>query len=363
MVARECLKRVVKVFPGFQAVDVRRRRLYESRLFDFLVRPLARRLEEWPPKLVVDTTNRCNARCVWCLNPHSTMQRGTMSLDLFKKIIDDYASRGGKVWLSTFGESLLDSTILDKIRYIGTYPSISETTILTNGLLLTNEVAEVLLEERIDLDVSLDELNHDRFEQIKGISFDTVISNILNILKKNRNAGYPIKIVVRLKTSDSIKDLKSSPYYTQLEEMATYLEVTPIQSTGSIANWGGSFDKEGFFATYFPRSNIFNYHKQYNLMNLAPCSQLWANMTVNWEGKVVLCCVDMESRVILGDLTKDSIIDIWQGLQIKQVRKMAKQRRRKEMVLCRDCDLLQGWQYLKKYYKNSKVLYRKEFFR
>lgn len=359
----KCIKRVLKALPGSQSIDVKRRKLYESSVMDFLIRPLARRLEEWPAKLVVDTTNRCNARCVWCLNPRSEMTRGTMSLDLFKGIIDDYASRGGKVWLSTFGESLLDPTILDKIHYIRKYRSIIETTLLTNALLLDSGVAEVLLEEKVNLDISLDELNQERFEEIKGIPFDKVITNTITVLKRNREAKYPIKIVIRLKTSNSLENLKKCIYYAQLAKMATFLEVTPIEETGSIANWGGSFDKEKFFATYLPNSAIFDYHKEYNLMNLAPCSQLWANMVVNWEGKVVLCCIDMESSIILGDLAKDSIMDVWQGPQIKKIRDLAIQRRKKEMVLCRNCDLHQGWQYLRKYYKNNDSLYREEFVR
>ena len=360
---KECLKRVIKAIPGFQALDIGRRKLYESPMIDFLVSPLARRLEEWPAKLVIDTTNRCNARCVWCLNPRSQMKRGTMSLNLFEKIIDDYAKRGGKVWIGTFGEPLLDPTILDKIHCIGEHRSIVETTLLTNALLLDSEVAEVLLKEKINLDISLDELNEGKFEQIKGIPFDKVINNTVNVLKQNKEAKYPIKIVIRLKTSDSLEDLKSNPYYAQLKEMATFLEITPIKDTGSIANWGGHFEKEEFFANYLPDASIFDYYKRYNLMNLAPCSQLWANMVINWEGKVVLCCVDMESRVMLGDLKESSIMDVWQGSQIKQIREMAIQRRRKEMVLCRNCDLLQGWQYLKNYYENSKALYKDGFVR
>ncbi len=360
---KEHFKQFVKAIPGFYPVDLARRKMYESSLTDFLVRPLAERLEEWPPKLVVDITNRCNARCVWCLNPLSEMKRGTMSLDLFKKIIEDYADRGGEVWLSTFGEPLMDPTIINKIRFAGKFRSIMETTLLTNALLLDSEVAEALLDAGINLDISLDELDQKRFEEIKGISFTKVITNTISILQRNREAQNPIKILIRLKTSDSLENLKKSPYYAQLEALGARLEVTPIGDTGSIANWGGSFDKRTFFETHLKSKNVFDYHKQYNLRNPAPCSQLWANMVVSWEGKVVLCCVDMESKVVQGDLKKHSIMDVWQGSQIARIRNLAIGRQKREMVLCRDCDLHQGWRYLKKYYQNSENIYREEFVR
>ena len=69
---RSFLKKWIKKVPYFPAIDYLRRRIYDSPLFDSSVRPLAQTLEEWPGALLIDITNRCNAKCVWCPNPDLT---------------------------------------------------------------------------------------------------------------------------------------------------------------------------------------------------------------------------------------------------------------------------------------------------
>ena len=45
-----------------------------------------------PSALYIETTNLCNARCVFCYYPkvHGTMPVKYMDMDLFKKIVDEF---------------------------------------------------------------------------------------------------------------------------------------------------------------------------------------------------------------------------------------------------------------------------------
>ncbi|SVC56854.1 uncharacterized protein METZ01_LOCUS309708, partial [marine metagenome] len=58
------IKKWVKKMPFFSAVDYFRRKVYDSSIFDGYIQPLAKVLEEWPGALLIDITNRCNAKCV-----------------------------------------------------------------------------------------------------------------------------------------------------------------------------------------------------------------------------------------------------------------------------------------------------------
>ena len=87
------VKKWIKKMPYFLAMDYFRRKVYDSSLFDASIRPLAKTLEEWPGAILIDTTNRCNAKCVWCPNPDLT-NVGSMDMDVYRKIIDDYGPRG-----------------------------------------------------------------------------------------------------------------------------------------------------------------------------------------------------------------------------------------------------------------------------
>ena len=125
------LKNWVKKVPFFSAMDYFRRKVYDAQFFDGLVRSLANVLEEWPGALLIDITNRCNAKCVWCPNPDLT-NVGAMDMDVYRKIIDDYGSRGGVLTFGTFGEPLMDKHMKKRIEYLKCYPKIHKIEIFTN---------------------------------------------------------------------------------------------------------------------------------------------------------------------------------------------------------------------------------------
>jgi len=42
-----------------------------------------------------------------------------------------------------------------------------------------------------------------------------------------------------------------------------------------------------------------------------PCRQVRTHMTVLWDGRVCLCCFDYDGKVIVGDLNKQSVKQVW----------------------------------------------------
>lgn len=46
-----------------------------------------------------------------------------------------------------------------------------------------------------------------------------------------------------------------------------------------------------------------------------PCVRLLSEMTVYWDGRVNLCCMDSDAGVILGDLNKQSVREVWEANQ------------------------------------------------
>ena len=356
------IKQISKV-PLLQALNNHRRRIIESKYFDFLLNPLISRLERHPPILILDTTNHCNAKCSWCHNPDLKYPKGVMSQKLFEKIIRDYAQYKGDIWFATFGEPFMDKNILNRIEFTRKFDSIENITILTNALLLSSDNVKRLIDLKVDIEISLDEINKDMFETVKQIDFDKVIKNILFLLDANQRTGSPIRVIIRMKTLQTEKEVKEAKLYQQIKELGAYVDLTPVATSDSIANWGGNFDKSQFFKNYFPGLTLNGNYKNYNVKNNAPCSQLWRNLVVMWDGKVVLCCVDMEGKVVLGDLNKNSILEIWKGEKIETVRKLFKNRSKSKIPLCKKCDLHQGWQYLRKYFNSTGSLYKNNFFK
>ena len=50
------------------------------------------------------------------------------------------------------------------------------------------------------------------------------------------------------------------------------------------------------------------------------CERLAKHLHISWEGKVFLCCQDYDQKVVLGDLTRDSIAAIMTSPLARQLR-------------------------------------------
>jgi radical SAM protein with 4Fe4S-binding SPASM domain len=68
-----------------------------------------------------------------------------------------------------------------------------------------------------------------------------------------------------------------------------------------------------------------------------PCYRQWLTFTVLWDGRVSLCCADLDGQVVLGDLTTETIADVWNGDAYRRVRR--EQLESGGPAICRNCDL------------------------
>ncbi len=348
--AGNMIKKWIKKMPFFPAVDYFRRKIYDSSIFDGYVQPLAKTLEEWPGALLIDITNRCNAKCVWCPNPDLT-NVGAMNMDVYRKIIDDYGSRGGVLTFGTFGEPLMDKNMKERIEYLHHYPKIHKVELLTNGFFLNDKIIQTILDHQVGVDISLDELDKETFEDVKKMSFDVVRNNIEKFLKVNSKAKHPVPVNIRIKTMKTVEETMEQELFKAIASYDCSVALNSIDDN-IISNWAGKLDKESFLREYeIPQTSKTQFtHKRFNQKNASPCTQLWKWMVVYWDGSVVLCCADMFSRTIVGDLKSKSITQVWNGSHMKNFRNQMIKRKRFDVSICQDCDIHLSWHNLKEYY-------------
>jgi MoaA/NifB/PqqE/SkfB family radical SAM enzyme len=346
-------KNWVKKAPFFSAMDYFRRKVYDSQFFDGSVRTLAKSLEEWPGALLIDITNRCNAKCVWCPNPDLT-NVGAMDMDLYRKIIDDYGSRGGVITFGTFGEPLMDKHMKERIEYIKLYPKIHKIEILTNGFFLNENIVPTIIKNGVGVDISLDELDKKTFEDVKKMNFDVVRDNIVNFLEVNSKAVKPVPVNIRIKTMKTVEETLEQKLFKTINSYDCSIVLNSIDDN-IISNWAGKLDKESFIKEHEISTNNKTQftHKRFNQTNVAPCTQLWKWMVVYWDASVVLCCADMFSQAIVGDLKLNSVSEVWNGPQMKSHRDQMVNRKRFDVSICQDCDIHLSWHNLREYYDES----------
>jgi MoaA/NifB/PqqE/SkfB family radical SAM enzyme len=131
-------------------------------------------------KLYIEPTNQCNLDCRTCVRNTWTEPMGKMSMETFDMIlkgIQDF-SPPPTVFFGGFGEPLLHPEIVNMIIQLKSLGCRVE--MITNGMLLTPEMSEKLVQNRLDmLWVSLDGARPESFSNIRlGAAFPQIIENI-----------------------------------------------------------------------------------------------------------------------------------------------------------------------------------------
>ena len=265
------------------------------------------------PEIVqIESTNICNAKCVFCPRDEMHRRQGVMSLELFKKIVDECAELGiTHVRVHNYGEPFLDRHLTEKVRY-AKQKGIKEVGMISNGSLITEKIARGMIEAGLDaINISVDAGGKDVFEQTRiGLNYDKVIANVERLVRIRAELGkrHPKLILSFVRQNNSVDEQAFIEHWRQV---ADKIHITELH------NWAGTLNS---------KSDV-SY----------PCYRMWLTFTVLWDGRVSLCCADFDGRHVLGDLRTSSIAEVWNSPAYLAVRRQQLESGGPE--ICRTCDL------------------------
>lgn len=265
------------------------------------------------PEIVqIEATNICNAKCTFCPRDDMTRRQGIMDWALYQKIVDECAALGiGHVRMHNYGEAFVDKKLPEKIAYAKS-KGIREVGVITNGSLLGPEVARAVVSAGLDaINVSLDAAGKETFESTRiGLKYDRVIANVEGLVRIRRELGRTRpKLILSFVRQDN--SAEEQAFIDHWSAVADKIHVT------NLHNWAGTLKRRGD-------------------VNF-PCYRQWLTFTALWDGRVSLCCADLDGRVVLGDLNTQSIAEIWNGEPYRLVRR--EQLESGGPAICRHCDL------------------------
>jgi len=320
--------------------------IFENKILDYKILPLAKQFSQFPTELALTTTNLCNLKCIWCPN-EGIKNKGVMPQSLFENIIDEFLNNNHtnnkRIMLGEFGEPLMDKEVIDRIEFIRKSAKEISLSLFTNAYALNKEVASRLIKNNVRVTISLDEVEPELFFKVKGRNFDVVFENTINFIDLATTNSY-YHFEVQVKTLMSRDEINKSKKFQLLREKTKNIHLRFMQRT-TMQNWAGAIDKERLFKNIgFHQRPPKRFIKE--KLNV-PCIRLFTTLQVNFNGKVHLCCKDMLGKIILGDLNTNNISEIWQGKRLEMIRKLAIDRKRDKIPLCNVCDFLKSWRYLR----------------
>jgi len=273
------------------------------------------------------TINVCNSRCHFCVyrKPENTLPKGTMSMDLFKKIIDEAATipQMSSIVFSALGEPLLDRHIVERVAYARkARPDWTPFELYTNGVFLTPEKFDALRDAGVDsLSISLNAVDPKQHERIMGMvgKYETVVKHAIHATKNHQNR---VDVLVKA-VYDGVyfKDADTVQFYIQ---WGNRLRPDINPGYGQVVNecnWAGEIPTiEGREIT--PDSC---------------CSRALTQFSLLWDGTVTLCCYDPLAKYPFGDMKTQTIREIYNSEPYVKFREMHDENRASEHPHCRVC--------------------------
>jgi len=290
---------------------------YMKNRFDWHVNPRIGKVPQFPSHIDIETSSICNLNCPMCYTTteefKDKVNAGLMDFELFKKIVDQGSKNGlYSIRLSLRGEAFLHPKIYDMIKYAKD-SGIKEVSSLTHGGHLNEEKFEKLIELGLDwLTISFDGIG-EMYEKIRHpLKFDDAIDKIKNYQKLKKKKGV-VKPVIKVQTVWPAISKNPKEFFD------IFNPITDQVASNPLIDYLGN-DKDIVYEENFT------------------CPQLWQRMVIGSDGRVMLCANDEMSSHIIGDVTKESIYDIWHGEKLSKARKIHEEHMgTKQLEVCKHC--------------------------
>lgn len=290
--------------------------LYERVLYEGL-----HRVPRRPPILLVELTNRCNARCIMCDRQSMRRAEGLIDFALFQRAIDEAARFSiWRVNLNRFGEPLLHPQVVEMIRY-AKHRGIREVSMVSNATLLDEDLTARLLESGLDKIIfSIDGARKETYERIRrGCRFEEVTDNVERFLRMRERRGL------------------NSPY---VQVSTLLMKETQEEVEEVVHRWSSLADgvRVGISVQYGNLPNYSPIQKEGLVRMARPCPELFWKLAIFWNGDVTVCCEDPHGKLCVGNIRETSLETLWQGERIRRIREIHFCRDFYQLPICAQCD-------------------------
>jgi radical SAM protein with 4Fe4S-binding SPASM domain len=256
----------------------------------------------FPTHLEVEVASKCQMRCPMCWTTYlDDKMKGLMKFELYKKIIDE--ASGNNVFsikLSWRGEPLLNPKLIEMINY-AKEKKIKSVAFLTNAELLTENMSDKILQTDLDwVSISADGVD-EIYDKIRfPAKFQETLKKV-EYLKKTRDRLKKNKPLIRVQSIASAVKNNAEKFYKSWEPITDKINIIADQ----IRDYTTETEKLEFDKYFI-------------------CPKPFQRLAIAHTGLVHQCIADYGGKNILGDINKQTIMEVWNGEPNKKLRKSFK---------------------------------------
>jgi sulfatase maturation enzyme AslB (radical SAM superfamily) len=269
------------------------------------------KLPTQPRYIQIETIIGCDAECPFCPQKQIDRKPVIMPETTWKKIIND--TRGLGITYRPFlqNEALIDKRLARIVEYMKEDPT-ARVEINTNGNLLDEKRGAELIEAGIDIvRFSIDAFSPETFARCRvGLDYRKVVNNINRFVALAAQSPRGVVTEARMIDMDSNRH-EQRDFIDYWSSRASRALIVPLY------NWPWD---EGV------------------QMVRKPCIKMREEMFFCTDGRAVLCCWDIAGRAVIGDVLKESVLEIWNGAARRECAEYLSRGEREKILLCSRCD-------------------------
>ncbi len=285
-----------------------------------------------PFVIFIDPIDLCNFQCKFCPTADRKLiktipgRNRIMDFNLYKKIVDDICEFEKPIKVLRFfkdGEPLLNSRFAEMIKYAKEKRCAERIDTTTNGSLLTPEKSRAIIEAGINrINISIEGVNDGQYLKFSNykIDFNNLVKNVAYLYKNKKNCEIIVKI-----NGDAISKKDGKNFYKIFGNIADGVYVEHIMSC-----WANYELKE---VKVNQKVGIYGQ----KIKEVMVCPYVFYSFSINSDGSASACFLDWARKLIIGDVKKETVKDIWNGEKLLGYRKMFLEKKRKEHPVCGDC--------------------------
>lgn len=286
---------------------------------------------EFPMMLVLSFAYPCNALCPHCPYTNSNIRKEYrdapyMPADIFRKIADESGPHGAYLRISGGGEPMLHPQATELLVYAKQKGC--KIGLITNGSKFDEHNARAFLEAGVDMiEFSVDACDPKTYAWVReGLDWDLLNRNVEMMVRLRAELKSPSKIVCSAVHQKGV-DVDAVERYWVEGKGLDYIIKRKFLTWGSNTSLDG--ERSADPTAYLEAGDT-------------PCPFIFERLNIDSRGNVMVCGYDISANTSMGNVSTQSIRDIWHGPGFEFYRGKHLAGRGNDISLCRGCP---DWKY------------------
>ena len=259
-----------------------------------------------------DPSSACNFQCTFCPTGHRDMIRdtgryqGLLSFDLFQKVIDElelFPEPLRVLRLYKDGEPLLNRRLGEMIAYAKKSSRVPYVDTTTNVSLLHPLRSDELIKAGLDkINISIDGMNDEQYLSFTKtkVRFADIVANVRYFYQNKGNCEVAVKIA-----DNNLTDTDKKRFFDTFGNIADRIFIE------NFAPCWPEFDTEKHTGIKITKGIYQNEIKE-----IETCPYIFYSISINSSGLVSLCFLDWARKLVIGDIGKQTLREVWEGEEL-----------------------------------------------